>query len=193
MFPTFYSPHIGSVPDPQLSLDQKIEFFIHRTVSLQIQPALDMEKKAIPNRGLAQLLIVLSIFEMIGKYRAGFVGEGNSAKYFKEGLRWIFKEVSDTDIRMLNAFYTSVRCGLYHAGITRPNVRFTEGIPGSFGFNEEIKALVINPDQFVHDVAIRFNDYADEIRNPENIVLRKSFEQRFNDDDSWTPSGKNAA
>lgn len=184
MFITYYSPHIGSVPDPQLNLDQKIEFFISRTVGLQIQPALDMEKKAIRNRGLAQLLIVLSIFEMVGKYRAGFIGEGSSAKYFKEGLRWIFKEVDNTDVRMLNAFYSSVRCGLYHAGITCPNVLFAEGIPGSFGFNEELRSLVINPDQFINDVAIRFNDYANELRNPENVELRKAFEQRFNDDDS---------
>ena len=71
-FSEFFSPHIGS--DRQFSLDEKIEFFVHRTVRLQIQPAIDMQSRDIPNRGFAQLLIVLSIFEMIGKYRAGFVG-----------------------------------------------------------------------------------------------------------------------
>ena len=106
-FSDFFSPHSGS--DRPLSLDEKIEFFVRRTVRLQIQPAIEMQRRDIPNRGFAQLLIVLSIFEMVGKYRAGFVGESDSAKYFKEGLRWTFREISDAEVALLDTFYKSVR------------------------------------------------------------------------------------
>jgi hypothetical protein len=181
-FSDFFSPHTGS--DRQLRLDEKIEFFIRRTVRLQIQPAIDMQSRDIPNRGFAQLLIVLSIFEMIGKYRAGFVGEGDSAKYFKEGLRWTFLEIPDTEVALFDAFYKSVRCGLYHAGMTRPNVYLVSGRPGSFGFVASANMLAIDPDLFVDDVRIRFNAYANELRDPKNSELRLAFERRFDDDDS---------
>ena len=182
----FFSLHSGS--DRPLSLDEKIEFFVRRTVRLQIQPAIDMQSRDIPNRGLAQLLIVLSIFEMIGKYRAGFVGEGESAKYFKEGLRWTFHEISDAEVALLDTFYKSVRCGLYHAGMTRPNVYLVSGRPGSFGFMAAMNMLAIDPDLFVDDVRIRFEAYASELRDPGNSKLRLAFERRFNDDDSNTAS-----
>ncbi len=181
-FSAFFSPHTGS--DRQLSLDEKIEFFVRRTVRLQIQPAIEMQSRDIPNRGFAQLLIVLSVFEMIGKYRAGFVGEGGSAKYFKEGLRWTFHEISDAEVALLNTFYKSVRCGLYHAGMTRPNVYLVSGSPGSLGFVASANMLAIDPDLFVNDVRIRFDAYASELRDPRNIELRLAFERRFDDDDS---------
>jgi hypothetical protein len=179
----FFSPHTGS--DRQLSLDEKIEFFVHRTVRLQIQPAIEMQRRDIPNRGFAQLLIVLSIFEMIGKYRAGFVGEGDSAKYFKEGLRWTFREVPDAEVALFDTFYKSARCGLYHAGMTRPNIYLVSGRPGSFGFITSMNMLAIDPDLFVDDIRIRFEFYASELRDPKNSDLRSAFERRFNDDDSY--------
>ena len=178
----FVSPHTGS--DRALSLNEKIEFFVNRTVRLQIQPAIDMQSRNIPNRGFAQLLIVLSIFEMIGKYRAGFVGEGNSAKYFKQGLRWTFQEISDAEVALLNTFYKSVRCGLYHAGMTRPNVFLVSGRQGSFGFVAAANILAIDPDLFVDDVRIRFDAYANEFRDPRNSELRLAFESCFDDDDA---------
>jgi hypothetical protein len=182
----FFSPHTGS--DRPLSLDEKIEFFVRRTVRLQIQPAIEMQHRGILNRGFAQLLIVLSIFEMIGKYRAGFVGEGDSAKYFKEGLRWTFREISDAEVALLDTFYKSVRCGLYHAGMTRPNVYLVSGRPGSFGFMAALNMLAIDPDLFVDDVRIRFEAYASELRDPGNAELRLAFERRFDDDDSYGAS-----
>lgn len=182
----FFSPHTGS--DRQLSLDEKIEFFVRRTIRLQIQPAIEMQRRDIPNRGFAQLLIVLSIFELIGKYRAGFVGEGDSAKYFKEGLRWTFREVPDVEVALLDTFYKSVRCGLYHAGMTRPNVYLVSGRPGSFGFIAAMNMLAIDPDLFVDDIRIRFEAYASELRDPKNSELRSAFERRFDDDDSYGTS-----
>lgn len=169
--------------DRPLSLDEKIEFFVRRTIYLQIQPAIDMQSRNIPNRGFAQLLIVLSIFEMIGKYRAGFVGESESPKYFKEGLRWTFYEISDAEVALLDTFYKSVRCGLYHIGMTRPNVYLVSGKPGSFGFMATTNMLAIDPDLFVDDIRIRFEAYAKELRDPVNSELRLAFEHRFNDDD----------
>ena len=170
-----------------LNLEQKIEVFIDRVQGWQIEPARAMASKDIPHRGFAQLLIVISFFEMIGKYRAGFLGEGKSAQYFKEGLRWVFYEINEEYTAVLDLFYTSIRNGLYHLGLTRPNVIFINSLPGSFGYNEERQALAINSDRFVEDIEIRFQVYAKELRDPANKKLRAAFEQRFDDDNIWEP------
>jgi len=185
--------HTSEQFDHPPNLDEKIEIFIARVQGWQIQPALDMQSHSIAHRGFAQLLIVISFFEMVGKYRAGFIGEGRSAKYFKEGLHWTFPEIDERDMQILDSFYTSIRNGLYHMGLTRPNVIIIDAIPGSFGFNEEHQALAISPDRFVEDINIRFCAYAEELRNPANTALRDAFEKRFDDDSLWKPIKRDAA
>jgi hypothetical protein len=185
--------HTSDQLDHPLTLNEKIEIFIARVQGWQIQPALDMQNHSIAHRGFAQLFIVISFFEMVGKYRAGFIGEGWSAKYFKEGLRWTFPEIKEQDVQVLDAFYSSVRNGLYHLGITKPNVVLIDSVPGSFGFNEELQLLAISPDRFVEDINIRFQAYAIELQNPANAEIRAAFEKRFDDNDSWEPINKKAA
>lgn len=167
-----------------LSLDEKIEVFVARVRGWQIQPALDMREMDIPHRGFAQLLIISSYFEMIGKYREGFIGEFKSYQYFKEGLLYTFPDIPSDDKELLEVFYKSVRNGLYHVGMTKSNVIIYDGIPGSFGFHEEMRQILINPDCFVEDISIRFEVFANELRNPNNKALRSNFEQRFDSDNS---------
>lgn len=174
--------NVDSIQWP-LTLDQKIEIFVARVKGWQIQPALDMKEKEIPHRHFAQLAIITSYFEMIAKYKDGYLGEGDSGKYFRLGFLYTFqKDLSSIDQEILDAFYYRVRNGLYHFGITRHKVLLLSGIPGSFGFEQELGQLVIDPDRFVEDIAIRFNIFAQELRNPENIELRRNFEARFDHD-----------
>jgi hypothetical protein len=169
----------------ELSTDEKIEVFISRVRGWQITPALAMQEKKIPHRGFAQLLIVVSYFEMLGKYMAGFIGEGKSGAFFKEGFLYTFPDLPDDEKALLDTFYRNIRNGLYHVGMTRPNVLIFDGIPGSFGFHEESGALVISPDRFVEDILIRFEHFASELRNPENQELRINFVARFDSDNAF--------
>ena len=168
--------------DWPLTLDQKIEIFIARVKGWQIQPALDMIVEDIPHRHFAQMAIVMSYFEMIGKYRSGYLGIGESSKYFKGGMLFTFPDLPASELELLRAFYKRVRCGLYHSGITGARVRFYSNIPGSFGFHQELGELVINPDQFVVDISIRFGLFSKELQDSSNFELRCNFENRFNFD-----------
>jgi len=165
-----------------LSIDEKIDIFIARVKGWQIQPAMDMREKQIPHRGFAQLLIVTSYFEMIGKYRAGFLDEGKSSYYFKEGFLYTFPDLPEDEKKLLDTFYRSVRNELYHVGITKPNVIIFDGIPGSFGYNEDLGRLALSPDLFVEDIAIRFDSFVKELCDPSNQELRSNFEARFDYD-----------
>ena len=62
-----------------------------------------------------------------------------------------------------------------------------DGIPKSFGFHEESGAIAISPDRFVEDLSVRFDAFADELRNENNRELRTHFESRFDDDNTWGP------
>jgi hypothetical protein len=176
--------HISSDFDYPLSLNNKIEVFIARVNGWQIGPALDFRDNNIPHRGFAQLLIVSSYFEMIGKYRGGFTGENSSYKYFKEGLLYTFPEISPDENDLLKAFYKSVRNGLYHVGMTKSNVILDDSVQGSFGYSHELNYIRISPDRFVEDIQIRFNIFTEELLNPKNVNLRENFEKRFDSDNS---------
>ncbi len=173
-------------PEP-LTLDQKIEVFIARVRGWQIQPAIDMRERNIPHRGFAQLAVVISYLEMVGKYRAGYVGDRRSGEYFKQGMLYTFYDVPPSELALLDAFYELIRNGLYHLGVTLPNVMLFDNIPGSFMFNDKFGGLIISPDKFVNDLAIRFETFAAELRNPGNVDLRRNFEARFDFDNTPRP------
>jgi hypothetical protein len=125
-----------------------------------------------------------SYLEMVGKYRAGYIGDRKSGEYFKQGMLYTFYDIPPSAIALLNAFYAHIRNGLYHLGVTSPNVMLLDDIPGSFMFNDKFGGLIISPDKFVNDLALRFDAFAAELRKPDNIELRRNFEARFDFDNT---------
>lgn len=168
------------------SLDDKIEVFVARVEGWQFGIAQALIKNNVAHRGFALLHIVVSQFEMIGKYRDGYVGEGKSKYYFREGAKYIFKQNLDEDDKFYNQIYSNVRNGLYHVGMTSSQVLLFDDIPGSIGYQQATGAIVVSPDKFVQDLHIRFRDYASELRNPDNETLRNNFETRFDYDNRKT-------
>ena len=168
------------------TLDDKIEVFVARIESWQLGIAQALIENNVPHRGFALLHIVVSLFEMIGKYRDGFIGEGKSKYYFREGARYIFKKDLAEDEEFFNQIYTNVRNGLYHIGMTSSQVLLYDNIPGSIGYQPATGALVVSPDKFVQDLLIRFRDYVAELKDPNNVTLRKNFEARFDADNKKT-------
>ena len=127
-----------------LKLEDKIEIFIARVEGWHLGPAKAMVEKQIPHRAFALLLIISSYFEMIAKYRDGFAADGKSGYYFKAGLKEVFPQMSiPSNESVLDALYTKVRNGLYHAGMTRANVLLTNDISHSVGFNLSTGTLVV--------------------------------------------------
>ena len=119
------------------SIDDKIAIFIARVEGWQLGIAQALINKQVPDRGFALLHIVVSLFEMIGKYRDGYVDRWKSKHYFKEGARYVFqKDLAEEDEKFLDNLYTNVRSGLYHIGMTSPQVVLRDDIPGSIGFQQ---------------------------------------------------------
>ena len=161
------------------TLDDKIEVFIARIEGWQLGVAQEMVDKKIAHRELALLHILFSYFEMIGKYQDGYLEERKSRYYFREGVRATFPEVEPEDEKFLENLYTSVRNGLFHAGMPRSNVILSSEAPGSLGHKIGTNFLVINPDMLVQDLQMRFSEYASQLRDKTNVELRSKFEARF--------------
>jgi hypothetical protein len=179
------SPKYNTLDFPNgMTLENKIDVFADRIDGWQIGIAKKIIQHEIQHSGFALLHIVISYFEMIGKYLSGYVGDRGSRSNFKKGVKATFPEIGPEEEVFLNSLYQSVRNGLYHLGMTKINVMLRCDIPGSIGFNSERKILVLSPDRLVEDLDIRFRNYVTELRNPENKEMRKNFESRFDYDNS---------
>jgi hypothetical protein len=169
-----------------MTLDQKIEVFIESVRGWHLGVAKEMTDKDIANRAFAQLHIVTSYFEMIAKYREGFIGEGQSEKHFKKGVQSVFpiidpwpQNVSDD---LLTLLYKKVRNGLYHVGMILPGVILSWDPPFPMQYDHQNKVLIINPNKLIEALQNHFEEYAAELSNPSNVETRINFEKRFDSD-----------
>ena len=181
---TWISPHFQDIDFPSgMSIDQKIEVFADRVKGWQLDMAqlcIDSSRHA----GFAVLHIVVSYFEMIAKFREGYTRTDKSELYFRKGFYLVFpnlinnysKQVSD---RFLRKLYKDVRCGLYHQGITGPNIWLSGDYPDAIEFDVNNDAIHINPHKLVPVISRHFQSFIRELRDSRNQELRSNFETRF--------------
>lgn len=176
-----------------LSLDDKIDIFVDRVYGWQLDIADQCINSItrpdgnitnpIPGAGFAALHIVLSYFEMVGKFRDGYVKKGKSEYYFREGMFAVFpmlRTFPPTFVdKLLEILYSGGRCGLYHGGMTDPHVIITGEISNPLSLDEQNDILIINPHKLIPAMKDHLAAYAAELRDPNNGQLRRNFELRF--------------
>jgi len=192
-----------------LSFKAKVKIFYERVWGWQLHIAelcldggKDHDGKAdlpkIPHSAFAAMQIMLSYFEMIAKYEDGFVpanpGQGQSAKYFKAGVKSVFPNLAnenqiDAD-SFLETLYEKARCGLYHMAQTESGVVLTGDLNEAMRFNPASKTLVINPHLLPAALKDHLRQYRDRLLDPANASLRQNFEKRF-EYDNGTLGGAN--
>lgn len=189
-----------------LSLEHKIKIFYSRILEWQLIPAKQVLEK-IENPEIATLHIVMSFFEMIAKYKAGYVGEGDAARYFKIGVESVIPKIKeripDDEYRkeFIKAVYKEVRCGLYHVGLIGKLIVIDssmEGLIARVTFKkgpppDTIYVLTINPKELVQAMENYLDNYVSVLQNPgpRSDELRQNFEKRFDFDSgiSQDPKG----
>lgn len=184
-----------------LQVDHKIQIFYERVTGWQLNIA-DMVINGIKyeyensdviveikDAGFAALNIVLSYFEMIAKYKVGYIGvmrkgklvDDDSHFYFKQGMDMVFPEFGKGFPWLPAKIYRNARCGLYHHGMTE------EGIILAGGGRPPItpldgKKVIVNPHTLVLKLKNHFEKYIIELRNDKDF--QSNFEKRFNKDDT---------
>lgn len=180
-----------------LALEDKITIFLDRTFGWQLDIADccingiknagdELLAKPIAQSGFAVLHIVLSYFEMVAKYQDGFMTNGKSEFYFKQGVYSVFphliNESSSMVDSLLNILYFGARCGLYHGGMTDHRIVVTGEISYPMILDISEPRLQINPALLVPSLKSHLSEYGSQLRNPDNEVLRRNFEKRFDFD-----------
>lgn len=177
-----------------LSLEDKIEIFLDRTLGWQLDiadqcingkksPDDEMLLQPIPHSGFAVLNIVLSYFEMIAKYQDGFTRNTKSEYYFKQGLFSVFpqlrKEPEQMVDSLLNLLYFGCRCGLYHSGMTDHSIVITSDASYPLILLQKERKLKINPALLVPALKGHLEQFGRLLKDTGNITLRKNFEKKF--------------
>ncbi len=126
--------------------------------------------------GFVVLQVALAQIEGIEQYRQGQSSDNQSGRFFREGLKRIFRLDKSSDAWLKN-FYTLVRCGLFHDGMTRSQVwienRFN--VPLDYDGSH----ILISPNKFLNAVMEDFTHYIAELKNPLNVDLREAFQRNW--------------
>lgn len=134
------------------------------------------------NNGFIILMLSIAYIEGVEQYMRGESSEttrtqrGRSKEFFREGMRRIFN-LRETD-EILNDFYSQVRCGLFHTGMTQNKVIINRTFQEPINFSEQ-DTIKINPKMFLSQVRIDFNAYIKSLRNPNNRTERYNFDIMF--------------
>ena len=171
------------------TLDQKIEIFSERVLGWQIDVAEEMSRqffealavsdasRPMCHSGFAIVSVIFSYFETIAQYLQGASSHRQSADFFEYGFRSVYS-ASGFDDTQIRTIYANIRCGMYHNGLTRPEVNIYEGHRPTFRYDSEGR-LLLNPFTLVQDVKQHFLGYVATLRDGSDLALRQRFEAVF--------------
>lgn len=150
---------------------------------------LECARQRLEHDGILVLMITTGYFEGHEQYRRGEASNNNSGAFFKAtfdrlfpdlatrvtGSRWSKKTKKDEAIFVGDTFYTEVRCGLFHDGMTRSRVGISnhDVRDAVIWSTDEDGRLLINPNMLLARVIEDHDSYVAELRT--NEALRGRF------------------
>lgn len=142
---------------------------------------------AIPHAGFACLQVVLSYFEMIGRYVEGDLSPHQSKELFIRGVRFVFPQVDTMPYQPTQQFFSTLysggRCGLYHMSMTGQGIAISgDAALAAISYDSTGKQIVINPVKLPEVLIANLKSYCDRLRDAKEVDLRKNFEKRFDKD-----------
>lgn len=128
------------------------------------------------DNGFIVLMISISYIEGVQQYINGRPSNGNSRVVFKQGLNRIFS--LNVDNTKLNNFYSQVRCGLFHNGMSGNQVIISYSYPQPIDFSE-YDAIKINPKTLLNEIRKDFSNYIAILKDQTNVTERENFSRMF--------------
>jgi len=173
--PIVFDERINEILDVN-SLDDKIKIY-ERQVKVWF---LDRASRLLKgkNNGFIILMIATSYIEGVQQYINGNASNNQSRIVFRQGLRRIFT-LSNVRDSLLDDFYSHVRCGLFHNGMSGDKVVISNDFlePISFSLNQTID---INPRLFLTKIRADFSKYISILKDNSNTNERQHFNNMFN-------------
>lgn len=129
------------------------------------------------DNGFIVLMIATAYIEGVEQCRKGESSSGESKTFFKNGVKRIFRLESCFDNR-LNNFYSELRCGLFHNGMTGANIRIFSRFERPIDFLDN-GTIEINQRLFLEKVKDDFRQYLTDLRDTTNTELRNNFKKMY--------------
>ncbi len=161
-------------PPEDWPINVKIEIFAARVNDWGFDIARKLKDEQ--HGGYARLSIVLSYFEMMGKYETGYrkdiedfknqKSHRSSPDHFWKGVEAVghFAKWPQQDITKLKDWlWRALRCGLYHSGMSRHGMWVSESLHEVYVFENE-DDLFMAPNALVNLLSSHFDDYIAELR-----------------------------
>lgn len=129
---------------------------------------LDIAKKLKEDNeaGFVILQIACSQIEGNQQHFEGQVSNRKSKDMFISGLKRFFKELNDAYPPLLTDFYTDVRCGLMHSGITKARVTINASAPNAIkisGPGMKTEVVLHDGTKIVPSIKEEFQKYNKEV------------------------------
>lgn len=176
--PTIRMSDVSSPP----TLDEQIKVFESQVLGWQLNIAKEVVAE-IQHSGFATLSIVLSYFEAIGKAKLGVNKDDRqqTGDRFRHGFRDFLagEQANEETEDMMTEFYAKVRCGLYHAGMTKNFVFLTGDGPSTITYDPTTKTLAVNPHFLVPKMIDHFKAFIATLRDTSNTAERQNFATFF--------------
>lgn len=167
--------------NPDLCIEDKIIIFERQVNGWFLDPASALVEKE--DNGFIVLMIATAYIEGVEQYRQGKSSNKQSNSFFKKGVKRIFQLYPLYDHR-LDRFYSELRCGLFHNGMTGPNIRIqSELYDKPIDFSDK-NITKINQKLFLEKVREDFKKYLADLRNRTETELRDHFNNMYKFDNN---------
>lgn len=125
--------------------------------------------------GFVILMICMAYFEGVEEFRNLDENITSSNQLFRQSIKRIYPEFSNTNITSL---YNHARSGLFHLGMVREKIiiNSTFDLPILFENRHNIK---INPKKLLQDIKKDFKKYIESLQDISNMRLRDKFDSKF--------------
>ncbi len=157
---------LGKQLYPEKNIEDKIRIFERQVNGWFLEPASTLLKGK--NNGFVILMIATAYIEGVEQYRKGESSSNrNSGKFFKGGIKRVLKMDSNENSR-LHSFYRELRCGLFHNGMTGPNIRISSGYENPIDFSDG-NIIKINQELFLEKVKEDFEQYLKDLTTKSDL------------------------
>lgn len=160
---------------PNKNIEDKIKIFERQVNGWFLERASTLLEGE--DNGFVILMIATAYIEGMEQYRQGKSSNNRSRSFFKKGIKRLF-EVDSCDYKRLDGFYSELRCGLFHNGMTGPNIRIYSDYDKPIDFSDS-NIIKINQKLFLEKVKEDFGKYLTDLRDTTKTALKDNFDKRY--------------
>jgi hypothetical protein len=165
-------------------IDHKIRIYEREVEEWFLNPATDLLEKNEFNNSFVVLMICMAYIEGVEQYKTGVESHRRSEECFKDSIKRLYpNKFQDRD---LGAFYKKARCGLFHNGMVKGGVVFSNGFAEPIEFENNGETVRVNPTLLLRDIKDDFRKYINELKGTSNTAnqdylktIRENFDRMF--------------